>query len=323
MKRIGVLTSGGDSPGMNAAIRAVVRAGTYRGVQVIGIEHGYQGLLDKQVRPLGPRDVSGIIDRGGTILRTARCMPFYEPAGRALAAETLREEGIEGLVVIGGDGSYRGAQCLFEEHGVRCIGVPGTIDNDIGGTDFTIGYDTALNCAMDAIDRVRDTAHSHDRIFLIEVMGRHSGYLAMMSGIAGGAEDILVPETETNIEALAQTLRDGRAAGKRSFIIVVAEGDEAGNATEVAAKLAAVSEFKDTRVTVIGHMQRGGSPTAFDRILASRLGVRAVEALLAGATGMMAGVRGNAVVLNPLSEAWEHRTLFDPSFLEVVRLLGS
>jgi len=323
MKRIGVLTSGGDSPGMNAAIRAVVRTGCYHGLDVFGIEHGYQGLIDGAVHPMGPRSVSGIIARGGTILHTARCAAFFEKEGRVKAAETLKKNGIEALVVIGGDGSYRGAQVLHEEHGIRCIGLPGTIDNDIGGTDFTIGYDTALNTALDAIDRIRDTADSHDRLFFIEVMGRHSGYLAIMSGMAGGAEAILVPEAPTDIDALIANLRKGHAAGKSSSVVIVAEGDDAGHAIDIAKRVAEESEFAESRAVVIGHLQRGGSPTAFDRNLASRLGVRAVEALLEGETGKMAGISGNAVVLRPLSEAWECRTRFDPQLLRVAHILAS
>ncbi len=324
MKRIAVMTSGGDSPGMNAALRAVVRTAAYHDLEIFGIYRGYQGLIDDHVEKMGPRSVSGIINRGGTILHTARCKPFYEPEGRAVAAETIKKHGIEGLVVIGGDGSYKGAQQFHAEHGVPCIGLPGTIDNDIGGTDYTIGYDTALNIAVDAIDRIRDTAASHDRLFFIEVMGRHSGYLAMMSGIAGGAEETLVPETPTDIPELVEKLRAGRAKGKMSAIVVVAEGDDAGNAIEVAKKVGDTSdEFQGARVAIIGHMQRGGSPTGFDRILASRLGVRAVEALLEGVTGKMAGISSDKVVLRPLEEAWKCRTQFDPTFLRLSHILST
>lgn len=323
MKRIGVLTSGGDSPGMNAAIRAVVRTGIYHGLEVFGIRRGYQGLLDDDVMPMGPRSVSGIIKRGGTILHSARCKPFYEVEGRARAAETLKKHGIEGLVVIGGDGSYRGAQALHAEHGIACIGLPGTIDNDIGGTEYTIGYDTALNIALDAIDRIRDTAESHDRIFFVEVMGRHSGYLAMMSGIAGGAEEILVPESPTYIEELVEHLQRNKEKGKRSAIVVVAEGDDAGNAIEVSRQVNDIMQLDNTRVAVIGHLQRGGTPTAFDRILASRLGLRAVEALLEDQTGKMAGISSNNVVLRPLEEAWKCRTQFDPGFLRIAHILAT
>ncbi|MBI5094535.1 MAG: 6-phosphofructokinase [Candidatus Hydrogenedentes bacterium] len=322
MKRIAVLTSGGDSSGMNAAIRAVVRTAVYHGAEVFGIERGYSGLIAGQIRPMGARSVSGIINRGGTILRTARCAEFLQPEGRAKAAAQLKEHGIEGLVVIGGDGSYRGAMLLHKEHGVRCIGVPGTIDNDIGGTDFTIGYDTALNVAMDAIDRIRDTADSHDRLFFIEVMGRRSGYLAMMSGIAGGAEEILIPESPTDLGKLIESLRSGRGAGKASSIVIVAEGDEFGNAYEIAKRVGEQSEFTDSRCVVIGHLQRGGSPTAFDRVLASRLGLLAVEALLDGETGKMAALVSSTPVLRPLSEAWETRNQFDPSLLRVAHILA-
>ncbi len=322
MQRIGVLTSGGDSPGMNAAIRAVVRAAAYHGKDCFGIQHGYQGLIDQQVVPLGPRDVGGIIDRGGTILHTARCKAFFEPEGRARAADTLRAHGIEGLVVIGGDGSYRGAQLLYSEHGITCIGLPGTIDNDIGGTDFTIGYATALDTAMEAIDRVRDTAHSHDRIFFIEVMGRHNGYLAMMAGIAGGAEEVLVPETETNIDDLVARLHAGREAGKNSMIVVVAEGDEAGGAYDIAQQVDARIGFADVRVSVLGHQQRGGRPSAFDRILASRMGVRAVEALIEGESGLMVGVRGEQLHLCPLADAWTKASQFDASLPRLGQVLA-
>lgn len=322
MQRIGVLTSGGDSPGMNAAIRAVVRAGHYYGVAVTGVRYGYHGLMAGNFVELGPRDVSGIIARGGTMLGSARSKEFRDAEGRTRAAEALHAGGIEALVVIGGDGTYKGAQALIDEHGIRCIGMPGTIDNDIGGTDYTIGYDTALNTALEAIDRIRDTAASHNRLFFIEVMGRDSGYLAMMAGIAGGAEEILVPETPTDIPGLIKKLQAGRARGKCSSIVVVAEGDEAGDAMTVAKQVGEQSEFRDTRVTVIGHLQRGGTPSAFDRLLASRLGVRAVEALLAGEHGKMAGIYRDTVVLEPFEKAWNERTQFDPSFLKVAEILS-
>lgn len=322
MKRIGVMTSGGDSPGMNAAIRAVVRTAIYHDLEVFGVRHGYQGMIDGEIEPMTARSVSGIIARGGTILHTARCQAFMEAEGRAEAAAQLKSHGIEGMVLIGGDGTYRGAEAFHAEHGVQCIGMPGTIDNDIGGTEFTIGFDTAMNIAMEAIDRLRDTAASHDRIFFVEVMGRHNGYIAMMSGLAGGAEEILVPEAHTTIEQLAESMRVGRARGKDSMIVVVAEGDELGCAFEVARKVADISEFKDTRVAVIGHLQRGGSPTAFDRVLASRMGVRAVEALLEGETGKMVGISSQAMVLRPFSDARTAPNRFDQRLLEVSRILS-
>ncbi len=322
MKSIGVLTSGGDSPGMNAGIRAVVRAAHHYKLDVYGVLRGYQGLVDDKMIPMSPRDVGGIINRGGTILYSARCKAFLEPEGRATAAKHLRARGIEGLVVIGGDGTYRGAEALEREHGIHCIGMPGTIDNDIGGTDFTIGFDTALNTALDAIDRLRDTAESHDRIFFVEVMGRHNGYIAMMSGLAGGAEDILVPETHTDLDDLVQVLEAAKRRGKGSMIIVVAEGDDAGGAAKIADEVSKRSSFKDMRVAVVGHLQRGGPPTAFDRILASRLGVAAVEALVAGKTGQMAGVSKGEVVLRPFSDAWEVPSRFDPKLVHLMKLLA-
>jgi len=322
MKKVAVLTSGGDSPGMNAAVRAVVRTAVANGLEAFGVYRGYQGLINGDIRPMSARSVSGIIDRGGTVIRTARCAEFHEPAGRATAAQNLRAHGIDGLVVIGGDGSYRGAQVLHAEQGIACIGLPGTIDNDIGGTDFTIGFDTAMNTAMQAIDRLRDTAASHDRIFFVEVMGRHSGYLSMIAGIAGGAEEILVPESPTDVKDLAALLRRGRANGKLSMIVVVAEGDDAGNALEIMRKLAEISEFKDARATVIGHLQRGGSPTAFDRVLASRMGVRAVQALMAGETNCMVAIQGTRLALLPFSVAIDQRSLFDPELVQVARVLA-
>lgn len=322
MKTIAVLTSGGDSPGMNAGIRAVVRAAHHYNLEVYGVLRGYQGLVDDKMIPMSPRDVGGIINRGGTILYSARCKAFLEPEGRATAAKHLRARGIEGLVVIGGDGTYRGAEALEREHGIHCIGMPGTIDNDIGGTDFTIGFDTALNTALEAIDRLRDTAESHDRIFFVEVMGRHNGYIAMMSGLAGGAEDILVPETHTDLDELVHVLEAAKRRGKGSMIIVVAEGDDAGGAAKIADEVSKRSSFKDMRVAVVGHLQRGGPPTAFDRILASRLGVAAVEALVAGKTGQMAGVSKGEVILRPFSDAWELPSRFDPKLVHLMKLLA-
>lgn len=322
MKRIAVLCSGGDSPGMNAAIRAVVRAGHHYGMEVFGVLRGFQGLIDDKIVPMSPRDVGGIINRGGTILYSARCKAFLEPAGRATAAAHLKARDIGGLVAIGGDGTYRGAEVLYQEQGIACVGLPGTIDNDIGGTDFTIGFDTALNTALEAIDRLRDTAESHDRIFFVEVMGRHNGYIAIMSGIAGGAEDVLVPEMPTDIGQLVSALDSGRKRGKNSMIVVIAEGDDQGGAAEIANKVSEQSSFSDMRVAVVGHLQRGGSPTAFDRILASRLGVRAVQALAERKTNSMACLSKGEVVLRPLSDAWTIPSRFDPSLLDLMKVLA-
>ncbi len=323
MKRIGVLTSGGDAPGMNAAIRAVVRACIAHDVEVYGISRGYQGVIDGDIAPMDARSVSGIIHHGGTILRTARCDAFREAAGRAAAVAQLKQHGIEGLVVIGGDGSYRGAHDLYLEHQFPCVGLPGTIDNDIGGTQYTIGFDTALNIAVEAIDRLRDTAASHERIFFVELMGRHSGFIAMYSGLAGGAEEMLVPESPTIINNLVSDLRTARDRGKTSMIVVVAEGDDAGDAYTIAKKVGEIApEFSKTRVAVIGHLQRGGTPTAFDRVLAARMGVAGVEALLDGRIDVMVAFENNAIMLRPISDAQTMRNRFDPDLFRIARLLS-
>lgn len=323
VQSIGVLTSGGDSPGMNAGIRAVVRAALAYDLTVFGIEHGFQGLIDQHLRPMSSRDVSGIINQGGTILKSARCKAFFEPEGRKTAADTLKEHRIDALVAIGGEGTYRGLELLAEEHGVRVIGMPGTIDNDIGGTDLTIGFDTALNTAVEAIDRLRDTAQSHDRLFFVEVMGRHSGYLAMLSAIAGGAEQVLVPETPTDIPGLIQKLNQFRMAGKTSYIVIVAEGDEAGDAAEISRKVLELTEFADSRVAVIGHLQRGGRPTASDRILASRFGVHAVQALVDGESGVMTAINGSQVKSRPLADSHEVKSSFDPAYAKLAEILAT
>ncbi|RTI10290.1 6-phosphofructokinase, partial [Thermus scotoductus] len=281
MKRIGVFTSGGDAPGMNAAIRAVVRQAYALGLEVVGIRRGYAGMILGEMVPLGVRDVANILQRGGTVLLTARSQEFLTEEGRAKAAEKLKAAGIEGLVAIGGDGTFRGAMRLLEEHKVPVVGVPGTIDNDLYGTDYTIGFDTAVNTALEAIDRIRDTAASHERVFFIEVMGRSSGFIALDVGLAGGAEVIAVPEEPVDPKTIAEGLMESLRRGKSSSIVVVAEGAYPGGA---AGLLAAIQEHVrvEARVTVLGHIQRGGSPTAKDRILASRLGAAAVEALAGG-----------------------------------------
>lgn len=292
MKKIGVLTSGGDSPGMNAAVRAVVRKGIYHGMEVFGIYHGYQGLIEGEIKQLELGSVGDIIHRGGTILHTARCPEFKTEEGQLKAIQQLNKIGIEGIVIIGGDGSYRGAQALTEK-GYPCIGVPGTIDNDIPGTEFTIGFDTALNTVIDAIDKIRDTASSHERTFVIEVMGRNAGDIGLWSGLAGGAETILCPEYNYNMDELISKLNRGHSRGKKHSIIVVAEG--VGSGVDIAKEIEMKTGF-DTRVTVLGHVQRGGSPTARDRVLASRLGARAVELLLEGEGGRAVGIEHNQLV---------------------------
>jgi 6-phosphofructokinase 1 len=298
MKRIGVLTSGGDSPGMNAAIRAVVRKAIYHGVEVFGIYHGYAGLISGQIKKMEIGSVGDIIHRGGTILYSARCEEFKTPEGQQKGIEQLKKHGIEGLVVIGGDGSYRGAKALTER-GFPCVGVPGTIDNDIPGTDFTVGFDTALNTVIDAIDKIRDTATSHERTYVIEVMGRHAGDIALWSGLAGGAETILIPEAEYDLDEIIFRLKRGHERGKKHSIIIVAEG--VGSGVEIGKKIKEATNF-ETRVSVLGHIQRGGSPTAFDRVLASRLGARAVELLLEGKGGRAVGIQKNELVDHDILE---------------------
>ncbi|UII55158.1 6-phosphofructokinase [Cytobacillus spongiae] len=307
MKRIGVLTSGGDAPGMNAAVRAVVRKAIYHNVEVYGIFGGYAGLMSGNIQKLELGSVGDIIHRGGTILYSARCEEFKTKEGQQQGIEQLRKHGIEGLVVIGGDGSYRGAKALTEQ-GFPCVGVPGTIDNDIPGTEFTIGFDTALNTVIDAIDKIRDTATSHERTFIIEVMGRDAGDIALWAGLAGGAETILIPEEKYNMEEIAQRLKKGHERGKRHSIIMVAEGVCSG--VEFGKELEEATNF-DTRVSVLGHIQRGGSPTAFDRVLASRLGARAVELLINDQGGRAVGVEKNHLVDYDIIEALAKKHTID------------
>lgn len=307
MKRIGVLTSGGDSPGMNAAVRAVVRKAIYHDVEVYGVYHGYSGLISGHIEKLELGSVGDIIHRGGTKLYSARCPEFRTLEGQMKGIEQLKKFGIEGLVVIGGDGSYQGAKKLTE-HGFPCIGVPGTIDNDIPGTDFTIGFDTALNTVIDAIDKIRDTATSHERTYVIEVMGRHAGDIALWAGLADGAETILVPEVEFDMEDIIARLKRGHERGKKHSIIVVAEG--IGSAIEIGKNIEEATQL-ETRVTVLGHVQRGGSPSAFDRVLASRLGARAVELLLEGKGGRCVGIQNNKLVDHDIIEALAEKHTID------------
>lgn len=303
MKKIAILTSGGDSQGMNTAVRAVAKTAMSKGMEVFGIKRGYKGMLEDQIFQMSALDVSGIADHGGTILLSARLSSFKDPEVRAKAAENLKKRGIEGLVVIGGDGSFHGAHYLYEEHGIKTIGIPGTIDNDIAGTDYTIGYDTALNIILDAISKLKDTATSHERTYLIEVMGRNCGDLALYAAIAGGASGVMIPEVKASTDDIAKVIRERRAEGKLYDIIVVAEG--AGDILEIEKELAQKIDT-DIRVTILGHVQRGGAPTANDRILATKLGVKAVELLIAGEAGLMVGMESGKVTTHKLSYAWEN-----------------
>ncbi|OCA81821.1 6-phosphofructokinase [Pradoshia sp. D12] len=318
MKRIGVLTSGGDSPGMNAAVRAVVRKAIYHNIEVYGIYNGYQGLLNGNIKKLEIGSVGDIIHRGGTMLYTARCPEFKERDVQLQGIEQLKKFGIEGLVVIGGDGSYRGAKALTE-HGFPCIGVPGTIDNDIPGTEFTIGFDTALNTVIDSIDKIRDTATSHERTYVIEVMGRNAGDLALWAGLAGGAESILIPEENYDMNDIINKLKRGHDRGKKHSIIIVAEG--VGSGMEIGEDIQKRTGF-ETRVTVLGHVQRGGSPTATDRVLASRLAANAVELLLDGKGGRAVGIVNNKLVDYDIIEALKIPHVVDKKMYELSQELS-
>ncbi|HLK12093.1 MAG TPA: 6-phosphofructokinase [Candidatus Binatia bacterium] len=320
MRRIGILTSGGDAPGMNAAIRAAVRHAAGRGLEVMGIRRGYAGLLDGEIEPLTRAGVANVIQRGGTVLGTSRCREFLEPAARARAAEIVRQVGVDGLIVIGGEGTMHGATLLAAEHGLPAAGVPGTIDNDVYGTDFTIGFDTAVNTALEAIDRIRDTAHSQARLFLVEVMGRTCPDIALAVGVAGGAEEVLIASKANDVLALAAELRRSWERGKRSSIVIVTEGTEQGQAFRVARELSEARGL-ESRVCVLGHIQRGGAPTARDRILGSRLGAAAVDALLDGG-GVMVGEVGGALARVPLADAWERRRPVPADLLALVRDLA-
>jgi len=322
MKKIGVLTSGGDSPGMNAAIRATVRTAIYEGVEVVGIQEGFNGLINANFTPLNARAVSNILQRGGTILQSARSKEFRTVEGRQCAYDQLKKSGIEGLVIIGGDGSFTGAHIFDQEHRIPFVGVPGTIDNDLYGTDFTIGYDTALNTITNAVDKIKDTAASHNRIFFVEVMGRDTGYLALSSGIATGAEDILIPEEITDVEELVHNLVSAKKQKKNSSIVIVAEGDDGGGAIEIAKKVNALYSDFDTRVTVLGHVQRGGKPTAQDRILASRLGNSAVYALLSEKSGIMVGLKNGEVKETEIDVAISKDKNLKPQLLQLVDALA-
>ncbi|HEY4147869.1 MAG TPA: 6-phosphofructokinase [Chitinophagaceae bacterium] len=321
--KIGVLTSGGDSPGMNAAIRAVVRSGIYHGMELFGVMRGYSGMMEDDIIKMESRSVANIIQRGGTILKTARCKEFYEPEGRKKAYSNLKKRGINGLVVIGGDGSFKGALKFSQEFDIPCIGLPGTIDKDIAGTDFTIGFDTAVNTAVEAIDKIRDTADAHDRLFIIEVMGRDAGYIALHSGIATGAEHILIPERKTDIEAVVASLLEKEKRRKLVNMIVVAEGDGFGGAEEVSKIIKERLPNADTRVCILGHIQRGGSPSCLDRLIASRMGYHAVESLMQGRHNVMVGILNNKMHYTPLEKAVKAKQRISEEWLKIVKILAS
>jgi 6-phosphofructokinase 1 len=318
IKKIGVLTSGGDSPGMNAAIRSVVRTCAYHNIECVGIYRGYQGMIEGDFKEMGPRSVNNIINKGGTILKSARSSEFRTAEGRKKAHDNLVKEGIEALVVIGGDGTFTGALIFNSEYNFPVMGIPGTIDNDIYGTTHTLGYDTALNTVVDCIDKIRDTASSHNRLFFVEVMGRDAGHIALNAGIAGGAEEILIPEEDLGLDRLLESLQKSKASGKSSSIVVIAEGDKIGkNVFELKDYVDANLPEYDVRVSVLGHMQRGGSPSCFDRVLASRLGVKAVESLLDGVSNFMVGLKNDTVNLTPLSLAIKGKSEIDRELLRV------
>jgi 6-phosphofructokinase 1 len=305
--RVGVLTSGGDAPGMNAAVRAVVRTGIYHGLEVYGIMRGYQGLIENDIVKMESRSVANIIQRGGTILKTARSKIFHLPEGRKQAYDALKKHGINGLVIIGGDGSFRGAVEFSREYDIPCIGIAGTIDKDIYGTDFTIGFDTAVNTAVEAIDKIRDTADAHDRLFIIEVMGRDAGYIALHSGIATGAENILIPERKTDIDDLIRSMKEKEGRKKLVNLIVVAEGEKFGGAEEVAAELKKHVPNMETRVCILGHIQRGGAPSCLDRLIASRMGYHAVESLMVGRHNVFVGIMNNKMNYVPLENVGKRK----------------
>lgn len=318
IKKIGVFTSGGDSPGMNAAIRSVVRTCAFLKIECVGIYRGYQGMIEGDFKSMDARSVNNIINKGGTILKSARCDEFRTPEGRKKAHDQLMKEGIDALVVIGGNGSFAGALLFNEEFNFPVMGIPGTIDNDILGSSYTIGFDTAINTVVGVIDKIRDTASSHNRLFFIEVMGRDVGHIALNAGVGAGAEEILIPEQNLGLERLLDSLKRSKKSGKSSSIVIVAEGDKIGkNVFELKEYVEEHLPIYDVRVSVLGHMQRGGNPTCFDRVLASRMGVRAVEALLEGKTNYMVGIRDSKLILTPISEAIKAHTEVDEELIRV------
>jgi 6-phosphofructokinase 1 len=324
IKKVGVLTSGGDSPGMNAAIRSVVRTCAYHNIECLGIYRGYQGMIEGDFKEMGPRSVNNIVNKGGTILKSARSIEFRTPEGRKKAHDNLVKAGVDALVVIGGDGSFTGGLIFNSEYGFPVMGIPGTIDNDIFGTSHTLGYDTALNTVVDCIDKIRDTASSHNRLFFVEVMGRDAGHIALNAGIGAGAEEILIPEEDLGLERLLDSLQKSKASGKSSSIVVIAEGDKIGkNVFELKDYVEANLPEYDVRVSVLGHMQRGGSPSCFDRVLASRLGVKAVESLIDGKSNYMVGLQQDKVTLTPLEQAIKGKSEIDMELLRVSDIMST
>jgi 6-phosphofructokinase 1 len=320
MKTIGILTSGGDAPGMNACIRAAVRAAKAQDMDVVGIHRGFAGLITDETQILDRRTVANIIHLGGTILGTARSEEFKTKQGREKASLTIQRHGLEGLIVIGGDGSFQGATLLQKEYGLKIQGIPGTIDNDVFGTDQTIGFDTAVNCALEAVDRIRDTAVSHERLFFIEVMGRNTGFIALESGISGGAEQLVIPEEPMSTDELCARLKKSFSLGKKSAIVVVSEDGRPGHSVDLARSVEKNTGF-ETKVCVLGHLQRGGAPTARDRTLAGKLGVAAVNALFEGKSGSMSGIMQGRIALTPLHHTWERQKTLDPELRDLMRVL--
>ncbi|MCH7401894.1 6-phosphofructokinase [Belliella kenyensis] len=323
IKKIGVLTSGGDAPGMNAAIRAVVRAGFYYNLEMYGIYRGYEGMINDEIKKLETKNIAHVLERGGTFLKSARSAEFRTAEGRQKAYDNLKKHGIDALVVIGGDGSLTGAHLFFQEFGIPAIGLPGTIDNDLSGTDSTIGFDTACNTAIQAIDKIRDTATSHDRLFFVEVMGRDAGFIAINAGIGSAAAATLIPEKKMPIERLVERLKARKKAMKQSNIVIVAEGGKSGGAAEIAEKIKKQLPSYDIKVTILGHLQRGGSPSSFDRVLASKLGVAAVEGLMQGKYDVMAGVINNKIVYTPITKAIVDDKEVDEDDFRIAKILST
>lgn len=323
MKKIAVFTSGGDAPGMNACIRAVVRSAIHFGVEAVGVYRGYQGLIDADFQPMDSHSVSNILHLGGTILRSARCQDFFTKEGRKKAYDNLKKEGIDGIVAIGGDGTFTGANVFLQEYpDIKIVGCPGTIDNDLAGTDYTIGYDTALNTAMEAIDKIKDTANAHDRLFFIEVMGRDAGFIALNAGLSTGAEIIMIPEQASSYEALLDELENCYQSKRTSSIVIVAEGDDLGGAIDISERVKEKYDRYEMRVSILGHIQRGGRPSCVDRVRASRMGVQAVKSLINGESGIMVGMMNDKISYTPFNKAIKSHEEIDPDFMETVNILA-